>query len=353
MQLFEAFKIRDLEFRNRLAVSPMCQYSAVEGVPNAWHLVHLGSRAVGGAGLVMTEATGVEARGRISPGDTGLYTDAQVEAWKPITRFIRDEGAVPAVQLAHAGRKASTNLPWKGGQPLSGTAGGWDDIVAPSALAFDEGFALPRAMSLEEISETTQFFVRAAERALAAGFEVVEVHAAHGYLLHEFLSPLSNRRQDEYGGPFENRTRFLRETVAAVRKVWPQKWPLFVRISASDWTEGGWNVEESVRLCRELKLLGADLIDVSSGGNVAHAKIPLVPGYQVPFAAQIRREAEIATGAVGLITEAQQAQEILAQDGADMIFIARESLRDPYWPRRAARELGQKIAGPKQYGRAW
>lgn len=353
MQLFEAFKIRDLEFRNRLAVSPMCQYSATDGLPNSWHLVHLGSRAVGGAGLVMTEATAVEARGRISPGDTGIYTDAQAEAWQPVTRFIREEGAVPAIQLAHAGRKASTNLPWKGGKPLTGATGGWDNLTAPSALPFDEGFAVPQAMSVDEIHATTLMFVRAAERSLVAGFEVAEVHAAHGYLFHEFLSPLTNLRQDEYGGPFEGRTRFLRETVAAVRRVWPQKWPLFVRISASDWVAGGWGIEESVALCRELKALGADLIDVSSGGNVATAKIPLVPGYQVPFAAQIRRDAQVATGAVGLITEARQAQEILDRNEADMIFMAREFLRDPYWARRAAKELGQKITGPKQYGRAW
>ena len=350
MQLFTPFTQRSLTLRNRIAVAPMCQYSAVDGVPDHWHLVHLGSRAVGGAAVVIAEATAVSAQGRISPQDVGLWNDAQREAWRPITRFIDTQGAIAGVQLAHAGRKASAQRPWEGGGPLS--EGAWT-TVAPSAIAFDEGWHTPQALDEQGLRQLVEDFRRAAERALAAGFRLVELHAAHGYLLHQFLSPLSNRRQDGYGGSFENRTRLLREIIAAVREVWPVELPLWVRISATDWHEGGWDIEQSVRLARELPALGVDLVDVSSGGLVPQVKIPLGPGYQVPFAARIRREAGIATGAVGLITESEQAARIVAQEDADIVLIARESLRDPYFPRRAAQELGASIEAPVQYRRAW
>jgi len=350
MQLFTPFTQRGLTLRNRIAVAPMCQYSAVDGVPDHWHLVHLGSRAVGGAAVVIAEATAVTAQGRISPQDVGLWNDAQREAWRPITRFIDTQGAIAGVQLAHAGRKASSQRPWEGGGALR--EGAWD-TVAPSAIAFDEGWHTPQALDAAGLRQLVEDFRRAAERALAAGFRLVELHAAHGYLLHQFLSPLSNRREDAYGGSFENRTRLLREIIAAVREVWPAELPLWVRISATDWHEGGWDVEQSVRLARELPALGVDLVDVSSGGLVPHVKIPLGPGYQVPFAARIRREAGIATGAVGLITESDQAARIVAQDEADIVLIARESLRDPYFPRRAAQELGASLEAPVQYRRAW
>ena len=350
MQLFTPFTQRGLTLRNRIAVAPMCQYSAVDGVPDHWHLVHLGSRAVGGAAVVIAEATAVTAQGRISPQDVGLWNDAQREAWRPITRFIDTQGAIAGVQLAHAGRKASSQRPWEGGGALR--EGAWD-TVAPSAIAFDEGWHTPQALDAAGLRQLVEDFRRAAERALVAGFRLVELHAAHGYLLHQFLSPLSNRREDAYGGSFENRTRLLREIIAAVREVWPAELPLWVRISATDWHEGGWDVEQSVRLARELPALGVDLVDVSSGGLVPHVKIPLGPGYQVPFAARIRREAGIATGAVGLITESDQAARIVAQDEADIVLIARESLRDPYFPRRAAQELGASLEAPVQYRRAW
>jgi len=350
MQLFTPFTQRGLTLRNRIAVAPMCQYSAVDGVPDHWHLVHLGSRAVGGAAVVIAEATAVTAQGRISPQDVGLWNDAQREAWHPITRFIDTQGAIAGVQLAHAGRKASSQRPWEGGGALR--EGAWD-TVAPSAMAFDEGWHTPQALDAAGLRQLVEDFRRAAERALAAGFRLVELHAAHGYLLHQFLSPLSNHREDAYGGSFENRTRLLREIIAAVREVWPAELPLWVRISATDWHEGGWDIEQSVRLARELPALGVDLVDVSSGGLVPHVKIPLGPGYQVPFAARIRREAGIATGAVGLITESDQAARIVAQDEADIVLIARESLRDPYFPRRAAQELGASLEAPVQYRRAW
>jgi len=350
MQLFTPFTQRGLTLRNRIAVAPMCQYSAVDGVPDHWHLVHLGSRAVGGAAVVIAEATAVTAQGRISPQDVGLWNDAQREAWRPITRFIDTQGAIAGVQLAHAGRKASSQRPWEGGGALR--EGAWG-TVAPSAIAFDEGWHTPQALDAAGLRQLVEDFRRAAERALAAGFRLVELHAAHGYLLHQFLSPLSNHREDAYGGSFENRTRLLREIIAAVREVWPAELPLWVRISATDWHEGGWDIEQSVRLARELPALGVDLVDVSSGGLVPHVKIPLGPGYQVPFAARIRREAGIATGAVGLITESDQAARIVAQDEADIVLIARESLRDPYFPRRAAQELGASLEAPVQYRRAW
>ena len=330
----------------------MCQYSAKDGHPQTWHLVHLGSRAVGGAGLVMAEATAVEARGRISPGDTGIYEDSHIASWRPIAEFVRSQGAVPGIQLAHAGRKASVTPPWEGGRAIARKEGGWVP-VAPSAITFDEGFAMPDALGAEAIREIVHAFSKAAARALSAGFEVLEVHAAHGYLLHQFLSPLCNMRTDEYGGAFENRIRLTLQVVQAVRKVWPQRLPLFVRLSASDWKEGGWDLPQTIELSRRLKALGVDLIDVSSGGAVPGVKIPLGPGYQVQFAESIRKQARIATGAVGLITEAAQAEAILAGEQADLIFLAREMLRDPYWPRRAAKILGEKIKPPVQYERAW
>ena len=353
MHLFDPFSQHSLTLRNRLVVSPMCEYSATDGVPNDWHLVHLGSRAVGGAALVIAEATAVSAQGRISPQDTGLWNDAQLQAWQPITRFIRTQGAMAGMQLAHAGRKASTLRPWDGHGPLPPGQGDWL-TVAPSALPFDAGWPAPQALDEAGIRKVIADFRAAAERAVAAGFQLVEIHAAHGYLLHQFLSPLSNRRNDRYGGSFENRTRLVREVIAAVREVWPAELPLWLRVSATDWAdEGGWDIEQSVELARQVKPLGVDLIDVSSGGSLPHAKIPLAPGYQVPFAARIRREADMATGAVGLITGAEQAAQIVANGDADVVLIARESLRDPYFPRRAAAELGASIEAPAQYRRAW
>lgn len=351
-KLFSPFRLREIEFKNRIFVSPMCQYSAVEGVPNDWHLVHLGGRAVGGAALVMAEATAVKAIGRISPEDTGIWNDAQVAAWQPITRFILAQGAVPAIQLAHAGRKASTAVPWKGEGKIDPSAGGWVP-EAPSALAFSEKYPRPREIPAEEIPQRVADFVAAAQRAKKAGFQVVELHMAHGYLMHEFLSPLSNQRKDGYGGSFENRIRFPLQVAEAVRKAWPSEWPVFARISATDWAEsGGWDLEQSIALAKELKRVGIDLIDCSSGGTLAEAKIPVKLGYQVPFSAAIRREAEIATSAVGLIVSAAQSETILAQGEADVISIARELLRDPYFPLHAAKELGVDIPWPKQYERA-
>ncbi len=353
MNLFDSFHLRDVTFRNRIGVSPMCQYSAVDGVPNDWHLVHLGSRAVGGAGLVMAEATAVEPNGRISPGDTGIYSDFQAEAWQRMTAFILEMGAVPGIQLAHAGRKASTDVPWSGRGPIGPEEGGWTQVVGPSPIPFADGWQTPAELNFDAIRQVVEAFRQSALRSLAAGFRLVEIHAAHGYLLHQFFSPISNIRADAYGGSFENRTRIAREVVSAVREVWPDNLPLLVRVSATDYVEGGWDVEQSVRLAQDLKKLGVDLIDVSSGGNVSGAKIPIGPGYQVPFAAAIRHGAEIPTAAVGLITEANQAEEILTSGSADFIFLARELLRDPYWPRRAASKLGVKLVPPDQYARAW
>jgi len=330
----------------------MCQYSAKEGHPGTWHLVHLGSRAVGGAAMVIAEATGVQAIGRISPADTGLYLDSHVEAWRPIVEFIREQGAVAGVQLAHAGRKASTAAPWLGDAPIAVNGGGWTP-VAPSAVPFDAGYTIPKELTVAEIDQVVADFVAAGQRALRAGFQVAEIHAAHGYLLHEFYSPLSNRRTDEYGGSFENRIRLLLRVTKAVRELWPEQQPVFVRISATDWKEGGWDLEQSVELCRRLKGLGMDLVDVSSGGVVPGVRIPVGPGYQVKFAATIRREAGIATGAVGMITDPVQAETIIATEQADIVLLAREMLRDPYWPRRAAKALGAKIKPPVQYERAW
>ena len=352
MKLFSPLRIREIELKNRIVVSPMCEYSAMEGHPQPWHLVHLGSRAIGGASLVFTEATAVEARGRISLADTGIYEDAHIETWRPIADFIRSHGAVPGMQLAHAGRKACTAPPWTGGKPIAREDGGWQP-VGPSALAFDAGYAVPHELSIGEIGEIVAAFRKSAERALAAGFEVIEIHAAHGYLLHEFLSPLSNTRSDEYGGTFENRIRMTRNVVRAIREVWPQRSPLFVRVSATDWKEGGWDLTQTIALAKQLKLLCVDLIDASSGGAVPGVKIPLGPGYQTGFAEAIRKEAGIATGAVGMIIEPVQAETILATEQADLVFLARELLRDPYWPRRAAKALDVKIKAPVQYERAW
>jgi len=352
MRLFEPMSLGNVTLRNRIAVSPMCEYSAVDGVPGDWHLVHLGSRAVGGAGLVFTEATAVSPEGRISPGDTGLWNDAQQAAWTRIAAFITSQGAVSGIQLAHAGRKGSTEVPWRGGKALPAGQGDWTP-VAPSALAFDDDYPVPVALDAAGIAKVVADFAGASVRAREAGFGVIEIHAAHGYLLHEFLSPLSNKRDDTYGGTLANRARLLREVVAAVRDVWPAPAPLVVRVSATDWAQGGWDIDECVELARWLKQDGVDLIDCSSGGSVPHARIPIAPGYQVPFSARIRCEAGIATGAVGLITDAVQAEAILERGDADLVLLARELLRDPYFPRRAAVELGVHIEPPVQYQRAW
>lgn len=352
MTLFESLSLRDVVLRNRIAVSPMCEYSAIEGVPQPWHMVHLGSRAVGGAGLVLAEATAVEARGRISPADTGIWNDEQAMAWVPMIEFMQSQGAAPGIQLAHAGRKASTAPPWSSSTKVEVGDGGWTP-VAPTALAYSDKYPQPDALDAAGIANVVEVFRQATQRSIDCGFRVIEIHAAHGYLLHQFLSPLSNLRDDQWGGSFDNRIRLTREVVAAARSVMPEGSPLLVRISATDWVEGGWDIEQSVELSRILKDEGVDLIDVSSGGLSHEQSITLGPGYQVPFAAQIRREAGIATGAVGLITESKQAEAIIAAGKADMVLLARELLRDPYWPRRAAKELGVEIEAPKQYGRAW
>ena len=351
--LFSPLTLRDVTLPNRIVVSPMCEYSSPEGFATDWHMVHLGSRAVGGAGLVLTEATAVTADGRISSADLGIYRDEHIDPLARIFRFVEEQGAVAGMQLAHAGRKASTAVPWQGGGPVSVADGGWTPIWAPSAIAFRDGWQTPRAMTVEDIAGVVSAFADAARRLLAAGGKVAEIHAAHGYLLHEFLSPLSNRRDDAYGGSFANRTRIVRDVVDAVRAVWPERLPLFVRISATDWTDGGWTIEDSIALAVELKPRGVDLIDCSSGGNVPHATIPVGPGYQVPFADRIRREANIMTGAVGLITEAQQAEAILANGQADAIVMARQLLRDPYWPLHAAQALGDRVTPAIQYHRAF
>jgi 2,4-dienoyl-CoA reductase-like NADH-dependent reductase (Old Yellow Enzyme family) len=333
----------------------MCEYSSEDGVATDWHLVHLGSRAVGGAGLVIAEATAVAPEGRITPGDAGLWSDKHVEPIVRINRFIKQRGAVPGIQIAHAGRKASAARPWEGGAHLADDAGGWPTL-APSPLPFgDDLNKVPRAMSEADIVRVQNDFVAAAKRALATGCEWLELHSAHGYLSHEFLSPLTNQRTDKYGGAFENRIRFLLEMTRAVRAVWPERLPLAVRISCTDWVEGGWDIEQSVELARRLKAEGVDLIDCSSGGTVPHAKIPVGAGYQVPFAERIRREAGIVTAAVGCITEPTHADEIIRNGRADMVLLAREFLREPYWPLKAAHALGRKdsVTTPVQYGRAW
>jgi 2,4-dienoyl-CoA reductase-like NADH-dependent reductase (Old Yellow Enzyme family) len=350
-QLFSPLKLRDLTFRNRVFVSPMCQYSAEDGLPTDWHFVHLGSRAVGGAGLVMVEASGVSPQGRISPWDTGIWSDAHAHAFARITGFVRASGAAAGIQLAHAGRKASTDAPWRGGKPLPPERGGWQPL-GPSPLPFDQGHPVPKEMTARDIDRVVDDFAAAARRAIAAGFQVVEIHAAHGYLLHSFLSPLSNRRTDAYGGSLANRMRLPLRVAEAVRSAVPAGLPLFVRVSATDWAEGGWDLPQSIELAGKLKDAGVDLIDCSSGGNVPRARIPLESGYQVPFAEAIRREAGVATGAVGLITDPAQAEQIVATGQADAVLLARALLRDPYWPLHAAEALGVDVAWPDQYGRA-
>jgi 2,4-dienoyl-CoA reductase-like NADH-dependent reductase (Old Yellow Enzyme family) len=350
--LFDSLSVRGITFPNRIAVSPMCEYSSVEGYANDWHFVHLGSRAVGGAGLVFTEATAVLPEARISPQDLGIWSDGHIEPLARIVRFILGQGSVPGMQLAHAGRKASTYRPWEGLGKVPEAQGGWGPVLGPSAIRFAENYPMPEELSVDGIKAVTRAFREAARRAREAGFLILEIHSAHGYLLHEFLSPFSNQRQDQYGGTLENRTRLLREVVRAVREVWPESAPLFVRISATDWKDGGWDIEQSVELVRQLAPLGVDLIDCSSGGSLPSVSIPLGPGYQVPFAARIRRETGILTGAVGLITAAAQADQIIRTGEADLVLLARELLRDPYWPLRAARELGHSIFWPAQYLRA-
>ena len=350
--LFDPFSLRGITFRNRIGVSPMCQYSSEEGFATDWHLVHLGARAVGGAAVVIAEATAVAPEGRISPQDLGLWQDGHVEMLSRITRFIEAQGAVPGVQLAHAGRKASTDVPWRGGKALSVEEGGWRPVWAPSPVAFSRSTPVPEALDVAAIRRVIADFRAAAVRAREANFRVIELHGAHGYLLHEFLSPLSNQRTDAYGGSFEHRIRLTVEVVEAVREVWPEQLPLFLRLSCTDWTVGGWDVEQSSRLAAIVAPLGVDLIDCSSGGNVAGARIPLSPGYQVELADEVRRAGGIPTAAVGLITDPAQADAIVREGKADMILLARELLRDPHWPLRAARALGAELRWPVQYERA-
>ena len=350
--LFEPFTLRSVEFRNRIFVSPMCQYSAgTDGVPTDWHLVHLGSRAVGGAGLVMTEATSVTAEGRISAGDLGIWSDDQVIAFQRITAFIDEHGAVPAIQLAHAGRKASTLRPWDGTGPQLPEQGGWQP-VGPSPVAFNEGYPAPHELSTSEVRQVVDDFAAGAERAVRAGFRAIEVHEAHGYLIAQFLSPFSNQRTDEYGGDFAGCTRLAVQVASAVREAVPQSLPVFVRLSASEYVDGGWDLDQTIALSSELKNIGVDLIDASSGGNLPHQRLRVYPGYQVPFARAIREQAGIATGAVGLITTASHADALVAGGDADVVFIGREELRDPYWPLHAAAELRDEVTWPVQYQRA-
>ncbi len=351
-RLFSPLTIRGVAFRNRIAVSPMCQYSSDDGFANDWHLVHLGSRAAGGAALVFTEATAVEARGRISPQDLGIWKDEHVEFLSRIAAFVKTQGGVPGMQIAHAGRKASTRVPWEGGAAISVEAGGWQ-AVAPSPIPFRETEPAPAELTTADIHGIVEAFTAAAKRALAAGFEVVEIHGAHGYLIHEFLSPLSNRRTDEYGGSFENRVRMPLAVARAVREVWPERLPVFMRLSCQDWAEGGWDLDQSVVLSCRLREIGIDLIDCSSAGAVPWARVQVGPGYQVPFAERIRAETGILTGAVGLITEPRQADEIIRTGQADIVLLARELLRDPYWPLHAAQVLGHKVEPPVQYLRAF
>lgn len=351
-KLFSSIKIRQVELKNRIAVSPMCQYSSINGMPTDWHLVHLGSRAVGGAGLIFTEATAVSPEGRISPDDAGIWNDEQANAYKRITSFIKSQNSVPGIQLAHAGRKASTFSPWKGNGKVEIENGGWQ-ILAPSAIPFTDNFPDPKEMDENDIKLVIDQFVQAADRSVKAGFEVIELHMAHGYLVHEFLSPLSNQRKDNYGGSLNNRCRFAIEIAKAVREIVPVGIPLFARISSTDWIEGGWDIEQSIQLSKWLKDVGVDLIDCSSGGNVAKAKIPLAPGYQIPFSQRIKQEAKILTGGVGLITSPEQAEQIIATEQADIVLLAREMLRDPYWALHAAKKLNVDLTDfPKQYLRA-
>jgi 2,4-dienoyl-CoA reductase-like NADH-dependent reductase (Old Yellow Enzyme family) len=350
--LYEPLTLRGVTIRNRIGVSPMCEYSSVDGFANDWHVVHLGSRAVGGAGFVFTEATAVTADGRISPFDLGIYRDDHVEVLSRITSFVTAQGAVPGMQLSHAGRKASSDAPWRGGKPLSPAEGGWTPIWAPSPVPFGDRSPVPHALDLAGVKGVVAAFRDAARRALDAGFKVIELHAAHGYLLHEFLSPISNHRTDEYGGSFENRIRLVVEVTNAVRSVWPDSLPLAVRVSGTDWIPGGWDLEQSIALARALVPLGVDLIDCSSGGIAPGVKVPVGPGYQVEIADRIRREAGIRTAAVGLITDPSQAEAIVRGGQADMVFLARQLLRDPYWPLHAAKVLGASVTWPVQYQRA-
>jgi 2,4-dienoyl-CoA reductase-like NADH-dependent reductase (Old Yellow Enzyme family) len=349
--LFSPLALRGVTLRNRVAVSPMCQYSSPDGFATDWHLVHLGSRSVGGAGLVFTEATAVSPEGRISPHDLGLWKDDHIEPLRRVAAFVKAHGAAAGIQLAHAGRKASTHRPWEGGKPLGPNEGAWE-VVGPSPIPFAPGYPVPRELDAAGLREVVKQFRQATKRALAAGFDLIEVHAAHGYLLHSFLSPLSNKRTDDYGGSLENRARLLREVVAAVRATIPEWMPLVVRISATDWVPGGWEGDDSVALAKLLRSDGVDLIDCSSGANTPDAKIPVGPGYQVTFAARVRREAGILTGAVGMITEPKQADDIIRNSEADMVLLARAMLRDPYWAVHAARKLNQPYDWPVQYGRA-
>ncbi len=351
-ELFKPLKIKSIELKNRIVISPMCEYSSVDGFANDWHFVHLGSRAVGGAGLIITEATAVSPEARITPDDLGLWKDEHLTEQKKIVDFIHDNGSIAGIQLAHAGRKASHQSPWKGSKLIpSSEPEGWP-TVAPSAIPYAEGTEAPIALDEAGLAKVIRDFKETTKRAVEVGFKVAELHAAHGYLLHQFLSPLSNQRTDQYGGPFENRIRFLLEVTAAVQEVWPKDLPLFVRISATDWAEGGWTAEESVKLSAILKDKGVDLIDCSTGGLVSWQKISVKAGYQVPFAEQIKKETGILTGAVGLLTEAQQMEDILVSGKADLILIARESLRDPYFPLHAAQQLGVDLKWPDQYDRA-
>lgn len=351
-KLFTPLKIRELELKNRIMVSPMCQYSAINGVPNDWHFVHLGSRAVGGAAVVCCEATAVSPEGRISPGDTGIWNEEQIAAFSRITEFIKSHNSIPAIQIAHAGRKGSTAIPWSGkANAVPASEGGWIPL-APSAIAFDKNYPQPREMSIADIESVLTQFSQGARHALQAGFQIIEIHMAHGYLLNEFLSPLSNQRKDEYGGSIENRMRFPLKVARAIREIWPAKWPVMVRISATDWVDGGWTLADSTVFAKELKELKIDLIDCSTGGSSPDAKIKAGPSYQVPFSEGVRKAVDILTGAVGIITEAHKAEEILQQGQADLILMAREFLRDPYWPLHAAKALGYDIQWPVQYERA-
>jgi 2,4-dienoyl-CoA reductase-like NADH-dependent reductase (Old Yellow Enzyme family) len=350
-KLFSPLRVKNIEFKNRIFVSPMCQYSSNEGKPTDWHLVHLGSRAVGGASMVMVEATAVSPEGRISPQDSGIWADVHAREFKRISAFIEEQGAVPGIQLAHAGRKAATDVPWRGEKPLTPSEGGWQPI-APSPIPFQKEYPMPREMTQADMEEVVSQFAAATRRSLEAGFRVIEIHMAHGYLIHGFLSPLSNRRTDEYGGSLENRMRFPVRVAKAVRESWPSDLPLFVRISCTDWADGGWNLPQSIAFCERLKGIGVDLIDCSSGGTVAHARIPAGPGYQTPFAAEIRSKVGILTAAVGLIIQPLQAEHVLATGQADAVMIARELLRDPYWPLHAAQMLHVDLEWPAQYQRA-
>jgi 2,4-dienoyl-CoA reductase-like NADH-dependent reductase (Old Yellow Enzyme family) len=349
--LFSPLTVKSLELRNRIVTSPMCQYSATDGFANDWHLVHLGSFAVGGSAIVFTEATAVSPEGRISPGDLGIWKDEHIEFLKRITTFVKSQGAISGMQLAHAGRKASTQAPWSGNGPIQPSEGGWQPL-APSAISFKDGDLVPAELTTEQIAIIVGQFQQAAKRALEAGFEIIEIHGAHGYLINEFLSPLSNHRTDQYGGSFENRTRFLLEIIESVKKVWPEHLPIFLRISATDWAEGGWNEKDSVQLANILKTKGIDLMDCSSAGNAAKVQIPVGPLYQLPFAEKIKKESGMLTGTVGMITTAEEAEGIISKGQADLVFLAREFLRDPHFPLRAAHELKAEIKWPKQYERA-